>query len=434
MDVKIEKKSETKREVEVIISNKEMEEYIEIAVKNLSNEVKIKGFRSGHAPRNVIENEIGKEKIYEEAAHEAVQATYPKIIEENNLFTISAPHVEIIKCAPGNEVIYKALVYVMPEINLPNYKKIAEETVKKEKKEIKVDEKEILNTIENVREAKAVTTKVERGAKKGDVVVFDFKGIFQENKEKKIEEKGFRITIGNGEVDLLEGLEDNLLEMKEGDKKSFSLFVPKLNNSNEKEKDFSGKIDFEVEMKSVMEKELPEINDEFAKSFPNIESLKQLKEKIEEGIKREKEIAEKETLRIKVLENIKKKTSFEVPEVMTEKELENMIKVIENQLAQNGSSLDDYLEKIKKSEDDLKKEWRGKAEENVAYALILHTVSKDEKIEVTKEEIESEVDHHFQSLNKKKEDEKEENLQRMRAYINDVIKNRKVFKALSIEE
>ena len=134
------------------------------------------------------------------------------------------------------------------------------------------------------------------------------------------------------------------------------------------------------------------------------------------------------------MENIKKKTSFEVPEVMTEKELENMIKVIENQLTQNGSSLDDYLEKIKKSEDDLKKEWRGKAEENVAYALILHTVSKDEKIEVTKEEIESEVDHHFQSLNKKKEDEKEENLQRMRTYINDVIKNRKVFKALSIEE
>ncbi len=425
MDVKIENKSETKKEIEVTISVAEMQEHVERAAKELSMGMKIKGFRPGHASKEIIENTVGKEVLFEEAAQIAIQETYPKIIEENNLFTLSNPQVDLIKCASGNDLVYKATVYIMPEIKLPDYKKISTETVKKEKKEIVVGEEEINKTIENIRDTKARVQQVDREAKNGDAVVVNFKGTFNKEEDKVVEENNFQIVLGRGDMGMLEGFEENVLGMKALEKKDFSIDLPQKEG---------GKIDFHLELVNVLERELPEIDDEFAKAFPNIKGLEDLKEKIKDGIKGEKERKQNEEVKIKVLESITKETSFEVPEVLTDKELDNMIKTIEGQLAQNGSSLDDYLKEINKKEEELRKDWRKKAEENVAYALILHAVSKEEKIEVSVEEIEIEVERHFAATGKSKESEKEENLERMRNYVHDVIKNQKVFKSLSIDE
>ncbi len=425
MDVKINEKSETKKEIEVTLSLEEMEKYIKKSVEKFSGEMNIKGFRPGNAPRDVVENTVGKEKLFEEAAREAVQDTYPKIIEEKNLFALSSPQVDLVKCAPGNEVVYRALVYVMPEINLPDYRKISMDTVKKETKEMKVEDKEVEQSIDKIRETKAKLQKVQRELKKNDAAVINFKGVFAGDEEKKVEEENFQIVLGRGDMGALEGFEENILGMKEGEKKNFSLEIQEGKPQ---------KIDFDVEIVSVMERDLPDVDDEFAKSFPNIENLKQLKEKIKEGIKLEKEKKEKEKIKAKVLENIKKETSFEVPEVLTEKETDNMLKTVENQLSQSGSSLDNYLKEIGKTEEELRKDWRNKAEENVSYALILHTISKDENVEVAPEEIEKEVDRHFSVMGKNKEEEKEENLERMRNYVHDVIKNQKVFQVLSIDD
>jgi trigger factor len=424
MDVKIEEKSETKKEIVVSISVEEMEKYNDKAANKLSQEMTIKGFRSGHVPKSIVENTVGKEALFEESARIAVEETYPKIIEENNLFTLSSPEVEIVKCAPGNEVVYKAVVYVMPEIKLPDYKKIVQETSKKEKKEVTIEKKEVDKALEEIRQSRAKLQKVNRAVEKEDAVNINFKGTFTENSDKKIEEKNFHIVLGRGDMGVLEGFEEKLIGMKEGEKKEFSI-------------DISGEtkqaINFEVEVISVMERELPELDDDFAKGFPKIENLKELKGKIEEGMLAEKKKKEEERLRMKILLDIRKETKFEVPEILVEKELDNMIKTIENQLIQNGSSLDDYLSEIGKKEDELRKDWYKKAEENVAFALILHTVSKEEGVVVTEEEIENEVDKHFKAMGKDKSKEKKEDLERMRAYIHDVIKNQKVFRILSLD-
>ncbi len=424
MDVKIEKKSETKKEITVSILVEEMEKYIDKAAHRLSHEMTIKGFRTGHIPRNIVESTIGKEALFEEAAREAIEGTYPQIIEENNLFTLSSPEVELVKCAPNNEVVYKAIVYVMPEIKLPDYKKIVKEISKKEKKDVVVDKKEIDSTLEEIRQSRAKLQKVNRPAKKEDAVNINFQGIFTESPDKKIEEKNFHLVLGRGDMGVLEGFEENLIGMKEGEKKDFSIDI----SSGEKQK-----INFQVEVITVMERELPEIDDDFAKGFPKIENLNQLKKKIEEGMFAEKKRKTEEALRIKILTNIKKETKFEVPEVLVKKELDNMIKTIENQLIQKGSSLDDYLAEIGKKEDELRKEWYKKAEENVSFALILHAVSKEEKVDVTDEEIENEVDKHFHVMGKDKNNEEKEDLERMRTYVHDVIKNQKVFKILSLD-
>jgi trigger factor len=203
MNVKIEKKSETQREIEVTISLEDMKKYLEEAGEEMKKEVSVKGFRPGKASLSAIENAVGKEKLYEEAAKKAVQDTYPKVIQENDLFAISSPEVNLIKCVPGNEVIYKALVYVMPEITLPDYKKIGESVVKKESKEVVVTEQEVDASLQKIRETKAETKKVEREAKKGDVVVINFKGLIGDGEEKKIEEENFKFTIGEKEMDVL---------------------------------------------------------------------------------------------------------------------------------------------------------------------------------------------------------------------------------------
>ncbi len=432
MDVKVNDVSETKKELEVTLSAEEMKGYTEKTAQKLSSEMNIKGFRPGNVPQEVVENTVGKEKLYEEAAREAIQETYPKIIEEKKLYAVANPHVDIVKCAPGNEVVYKAVVYVMPEIDLPDYKKIAEDTVKKEKKEVKVEDKEIEDTLNRIREEKAKLQKVEREAKSGDVVNINFESTFGGDESKKVEEKDFRVNLGNNELAMLEGFEENLLGMKEGESKSFSVKAPQMGGGDQ-----SGdkqEIDFNVEMVSVMEKELPELDDELAGSIPNIENLDQLKDKIKEGVKKEKSNKENERIKVKVLENIKKKTSFEVPEVLIEKELDNMVENTKNQVTQRGGSFEDYLKEIGKSEEELREEWKKKAQENVGYALILHTISQKEDIQVTPEEIESEVDKHFRATGRNKEEEKEENLQRMRSYVHDVIKNQKVFRVLSIED
>ncbi len=430
MDFKIKEISETKKEIEVTILAEEMKPYLEKTANDFAANMNIKGFRPGNAPLSIVENTVGKEKLFEEAAKKAIEETYPKIIKENDLFTVASPQVDLVKCAPGNEVVYKAIVYVMPDIKLPDYRGMSKETVSKAKSEIEIDEKEIDGILKRMQESKASLQKTERPAKDGDAIMIDFKGVFENDSDKKIEEKNFRVDLGSGESGVIDGFEKELIGSKAGDTKQFSLEIPNMaDGSNKKDK-----VNFDVTVISVMEKNLPEVNDEFASSFPNIENLNQLREKIREGSLHEKKAKEKEKLKVEVLENIRKETPFEVPEVLVEKELDNMIKNVENQLSQNGKTIDDYLKEIKKTREELKEGWKEKAKQNVAYAIILHTISKEEGIDVTDKEIEEEVDRHFNISGKNKDEEKEENLNKMRAYIHDVIKNQKVFKALSIDD
>ncbi len=427
MDVKINKISETKRELDVKISKEEMEKYVSKAAKDFSGTMNIKGFRPGNAPKDVVENVIGKEKLWEEATKEAIKDSYPNIVEENNLFAVSQPKVEIISSAPGEDLSYKAELYIMPEVILPDYKKISEETVRKEKKDVKAEDKEVEDVLLKIRESRAKTKRVQREAKKGDSVTLNFKGSFEGNEEKKIEENDFQVILGKGDLDLFKGFEDNIIGMKESQKKEFSIDLPEPGKKK-------NKVNFEVEMISVMEREIPEENDELASSLPNIKNLDELKEKIKEGIEADKRSKEEERMKMSVMEVIKKKTSFEVPEILVQKEVDNMLHNLKHQVSSSGISFDEYLLNIKKTEEDIKKEWKKKAEENVSYAIILYKIGVKEEIEVTDKEVEEEMDKHFRLSGKDKSSEKEENLEKMRAYIYDTIKNQKVFKALSIDK
>lgn len=430
MDIEIKNESKTKKKVTITISVEEMEEYLSEAANNLSKEMDIKGFRPGKAPREMIENSLGKEKFWQEASRIAVEKTYPEAIKKNNLFPISQPEIEFLQLAPGNPIKYKALFHVMPEFDLPEYKKIGEEITKNNKKEVEVDEKEVNQTIERIQESRAVSREVEREAKNKDEVKVTFTGKVDD--KELLDREDLEFVLGNDQFSALEGFEDQIIGMKAGDNKNFTIEISK-DDSNEQ---IAGKkINFDLELKSVAKKELPELTDEFASSLhKNVSDLKELKEKIEEGIKHEKSTKNEEKIKMEIVQELIKKTDdLEIPEVLVEKELDNMETKMERQIQQTGKTFEDYLEDINKSKEDLRNEWQKKAEDNVAAALILHKIAEAEEITVSEEEVEKELDKHFKVSNKSKNDETEENIERLRSYIHDMKKNQKIFDFLMEE-
>ncbi len=423
MEEKIEDKEKGKKELTVKIEVDEMEKFLDQAAGKLSEEMNVKGFRPGKAPREVVENSFGKEKLWAEAAKFAVEETYPRAIENNELFPISQPEIEFSQLAPGNPLKYKAVFFVMPEFDLPDYKKIAEEVSEKEDEEVEVSDKEVDETLDRIRESRATSKEVDRGAKEDDKVKISFKGLV--DGEEEMGEDDFQFTLGTGRFDLLEGFEEKIIGMKPGESKSFKIKISEEDSNEE----LAGKeIEFDLDLESVFEKEMPELNDEFANSLHgDISNLKELKEKIKEGIGSEKEAKNNEALRMKLVNELIKKTDIELPEILVERELENMENQMNMQLQQSGLTFDDYLERIDKKREDLREEWRSKAEDNVAAAIILHKIAEEEKIEVTDEEIEKEVDKHFQVSGRSREDEDEDSLQRLRSYVHDILKNDKIF-------
>ncbi len=424
MKIEVKDLKGSKKEIQVVITVEEMEKYVESRIKEISKEITINGFRKGSAPKEVIENKVGKEKIFQEAAEDAIRLTYPKIIEDNNFFTIASPHIEITKCAPGNEVEYKATVYVLPEIILPDYKKIAKKTIEEETKETKIEESEIEKVLKMLQNMKAKKTATNREAKKGDLITIDFKGTFEEKKEKEIEEKNFQLILGEEEINVLDGFEENIYNMKPQEEKEFSLDIPNITDSQKKDK-----VNFQIKIINIMERELPKIDDNFAMLF-NLKSLNDLKEQIKKDLIKEKETKNTEELKNKILQMILEESKLEVPEILIERELDNMIKTVENQLKEKNISIDDYLKEIKKTMEEIRESWRKQAEKNVSFALILHKIGVNEDVSVEDKEIEDEVKKHFHLMGKKIEEEEDESINRIKSYTYDVIKNQKIFNLL----
>ena len=426
MKTNIEDKKNSKKELKVTIPLNEFEEYVDEAANNLSKEMDIKGFRPGNAPREVVENSVGKEKVWQEAARIAVEKTYPAIIKEKELFAISQPEVDFVQLAPGNDLIYKASFYTMPEFDLPDYKKIATEITEQEKEDVNVEEEEVEDTLERIQDSRAISKEVDREAKEEDQVKVTFTG--EVDGEKRIEEEDFEFELGSGQFSALKGFEDEIIGMKAGEDKTFKVEIPE-DSSN---KELAGKeIDFELELTAVSEKEVPELTDEFAESLhPNVSSLEELKDQIRDGIKSEKETKKEEALKMNIVQTLIEETDFPIPDVLVERELNNMETKMERQLQQSGVTFEDYLDQIDKTKDDLRDEWKSKAEDNVAAAIILHKIAEKEEIEVSDEEIEEEVQKHLQHTGQSIEDQEEHNLHRLRSYIHDLKKNEKIFEFL----
>ncbi len=417
MKFSIKKLPKSEIEIDVEISAKELEGFFDQAVKDFGKNMEIKGFRKGEAPREIVEREIGREKILADAAEIAIKANYLKIIEKEKISPLGQPQVEIQKLAANNPLVFKIKIAVFSEITLPDYKKIVSK-IKKNK--IKLDEKEIDGSIKWLQKSRAKFSQLDRPAQKGDFVEIEF----DSSVDNKTTKDGFIL----GEGKFIPGFEDNLHGLKTEDKKTFSLHFP----SPYFKKELAGKeAEFNVKVISVQKMELPEVNDKWAQSLGRFDGLKPLKENIREGLKKEKEIAETQRVRGEMLEKITKDSKLEIPDILVKAEQKRFLENLKQRISDNLKiSFEEYLKESKKDEKQLLDSFLPEAEKRVKESFILRAVAEKEDIKVSTDEIDKESDNVLKQYPPSEKTPEKIDIGRLKEYVKEVIKNEKTFKKL----
>lgn len=424
MEIKINSLQKSKKEIIVSLNQKDLLPFKEEALKELNKDLQINGYRLGKAPLSIAENHLSSLKVYERMTSLAIDQIYPKIIKDKKIQAIGYPSINITKIVPNQEVEFKAEVAIIPQVELPNYQEIAQKIPKNKKESLTIEEKEIEQALLWLQDSRANLEQVSRSAEKEDIVTIDY----QIKEDKKLiengEDKNYSFILGKGSF--IPGFEDNIIGMKTGEEKKFELIVPKdwpqKNLQNKK-------LNINVSLKEIKTKKLPILNDEFAQSIGKFKTLEDLKKNIKEGLLLEKKQKETERWRLEALEKIIAETKIDLPEILVQNEIEKMVEELKAQLEKMQLPFDKYLEQIKKSEEDLKKEFKELAEKRVSSALVLREIASIEKIEASEKEIEEKVNGILSQIpeTEKKEKINQDNL---KEFALGIIRNEKVFEIL----
>lgn len=423
----IKKLPKSRVEIELTVAWNDWKKYLDQATEELSKEFKFPGFRPGKAPKRLVEQKIGKEPILNNAAEKAVRKNYVDFIVKEKIEAIGKPEVEIKKLKEGEELKFKAVVDVMPEVSIAEsfrkgVKRINQDYAEK-KPEVK--EEEVKLELEKLGNSRVKLVTVRREAQKNDAVEIDFVvkvgGVPIENGTSK----NHPLIIGRGVF--IPGFEDNLIGMKEGEEKTFELNFPK----DYHKKDLAGKLaTFEVKVNLVQERQTPEINDDFAKSLGKFENLEMLKKNIKEGLEHELGHKMEHEKKGKYLDEIIKETKADVPQALVENEIENLMQEFEYQIQSMGMTLDDYLEKLKKKKEELRHDWEPQALKRATAALVMKELAKMLEIKVESEKIEEEMNKTLQYYKNVKDFSKNIDLERLYGYTKGMMENEEVFKEL----
>lgn len=413
----------SKFELTVTIEATEMNSYFDEAAKNLSKDLTIKGFRPGNVPVDVLEQTVGSQKLFEEAANIAARKSFPEIILKNKIEAIGTPNIQILKIARGSDFEYKAEVTVLPNVELPDYKKIASGV---SKNKVTIGDKEVDDALKYLRKSRAKFVTVKREAKEGDRVEIDFTTSVGGVKIENGESKNHPLIIGDNLF--FEDFEKKLIGLKEGEEKEFQVKFPK----DFRDKKLAGQSpDFKVAMRLVQEVELPEINNDFAKSFGDFESIDLLKKSVKDGLLKEKEAQEDQKWQSEVIQKISEKCKVEIPEMLINSELEKMMEGLENNAKSSGLKFEDYLKYIGKTIDQLKEENKKQAEKMVKDGLTLKAIADKENIEVSEKEIEEKINKEILRQYKSIEEAKKNvDMPRLMNYYYGIMRNEKTIQLL----
>ncbi len=419
-------------EITVTLPFAEFEPYLARAAALVSEEITIEGFRKGKAPYEIVKNRVGEHAIYERAGELAVRKTYPNVLRElaagNQLpastHPIGRPQIEITKLAPGNELMYRAKTALLPAVTLPDVPEIARR-IRAGREAQTVEEKEVQAALQWLQESRARLITVERPAQTGDRVEVDF----------EIRHEGVKIAEGDsrnhpliiGQNKFIPGFEEALIGMKTGDRKEFTLPTPE----NWHEKSFAGKtLAISAQMRLVQERRMPELNDEFAKGIGNFPSRSALDASTREDLQTEKNEKETQRIRSLMIAQIAKDALIEVPDLLIEAEVDKMTEELRRGIADLGMKWEDYLVHIKKSPEELGREWRPEAERRVSVALTLREIAAGEHIEPSEEEVRERESHFLRQFKTAHQAENTIDPVELREYTKGVLRNEKVFEYL----
>ena len=360
-------------------SAEEFEAAVNKAYLKMRGKINVPGFRVGKAPRKIIEKMYGAEVFYEEAVNIILPDAYEAAVKEQELEVVGYPQVELESCTKDG-VVFKCTVAVYPEVKLGQYKGL-----EAPKAEVKVVAADVNARLKEMADRNSRLVSVERAVKKGDTADIDFEGFDNGVAFDGGKGENFDLEIGSGSF--VPGFEDQLIGMKAGEEKDIDITFPE-NYTPE----LTGKpVVFHVKVNEVKEKQVPAIDDEFAKDVSEFDTLKDLKADIKKKLTAERtesaQRAFEDVLMAKVAEGIE----ADIPEEMVELQAERMMEQFKQQLASQGIPFDQYLKMTNTAEADFRKQAQGPAADQVKMDLAVEAIIKAEGLEASDEDVESEM-------------------------------------------
>ena len=416
MKCKLEK-AENANEVkfEITVEAEKFDEAIKRVYFKSAKYFNIPGFRKGKAPMQIVEKYYGKEIFYEDAFNEVAEDALQEAVSENKVEVVSRPEVDIKQIEKGKDLIFTVVMQTKPEAELGKYKGIEIPKI-----EYNVTDKDIEHELGHMQEHNSRLVSIDdRAAQKGDTVTIDFEGFVEEKAFEGGKAENYDLELGSNTF--IPGFEDQIEGMKIDEEKDVNVKFPEEYFS----KDLAGKdATFKVKLHEIKKKELPKLDDEFAKDVSEFDTLDELKEDIKKKLEKQNEDRtkyEKEEAVVKALcENVK----VDIPSGMIETEVDRMYKDFENRLSYQGLKIEQYLKMLGKTEDEVKKEYEPQATEGIKSRLAIEAVIKAEKIEATDKDIEEKMKEMAKNYGKENDKEfmKNENI---RNYIKEGIESEK---------
>ena len=383
MECKVEK-TENANEVKlnVTIEAEKFDEAIKKVYFKSAKYFNIPGFRKGKAPMNIVEKYYGKEIFYEDAFNEVVPEELEKAVEENKLQVVSRPDIEVTQIGKGQDLIFTAVFQTKPEAELGKYK-----GVEIKKIEYKVTDEDIEHELGHMQEHNSRLISVEdRPVEKGDIANINFEGFVDGVAFEGGKAENHDLEIGSNTF--IPGFEDQIIGMKIDEEKDIKVKFPDEYFS----KDLAGKdATFKVKVNEIKKKELPTLDDEFAKDVSEFDTLKELKESIKKKQQEQNDERAKYETQDAVMKAVCENVKVDIPSGMIETETENMLKDMEQRLAYQGLKLDQYLQMMGKTREEMQKEYEPQAIEAIKSRLAIEAVIKAEKIEVPDIDVEEKM-------------------------------------------
>ncbi len=421
MNCKVEK-TENANEVklELTVEASKFEEAINKVYFKSAKYFNIPGFRKGKAPMKIVEKYYGEEIFFEDAFNEVAPEALEEAVKENNIEVVSRADIDVKQIGKGQDLIFTAIFQTKPEAELGKYKGIEIKKI-----EYNVTDDDINHELSHMQEHNARMISVDdRAVKKGDIVVIDFEGFADGVAFEGGKAENHELEIGSNTF--IPGFEDQIVGMKIDEEKDINVKFPDEYFS----KNLAGKdATFKVKLHEIKVKELPELDDEFAKDVSEFDTLDELKKSIKDKKEKENEQKQKYETEDAVIKAVCENMKVDIPSGMIELEVENMLKDIETRLSYQGLKLEQYLQMLGKTREDMQKEYEPQAIEAIKSRLMLEAVIKAEKIEATDDEIEEKMKEMAKNYGKENDEEfmKNENVVK---YITEGIKSEKALEFL----
>ncbi|WP_100399799.1 trigger factor [Bacillus sp. FJAT-44742] len=373
-----------------------VDEALDQAFKKVRKQVNVPGFRKGKVPRGIFEQRFGVESLYQDALDILLPQAYSEAVEETGIEPVDRPEIDIDEMEKGKNLTFKATVTVKPEVELGEYKGLEVEEF-----DISVADEDLENELKQLQEKHAELVVVEDGEiQEGDTAVFDFEGFVEGEAFEGGQAENYSLEIGSGQF--IPGFEEQLVGLKAGEEKDVEVNFPEEYHSE----DLAGKAaTFKVKIHDIKRKELPELDDEFAKDVnEEVESLEELKQDIEKRLKHDKEHAKEHHERDAVVEKAAENATIDIPDAMIDTETDRMMQEFSQRLQAQGMSMDMYYQFSGTDEEGMKEQFKEEAEKRVKMNLTLEAIAEAENIEVSDEDVDKELEKMAETYQRSKDE------------------------------